>query len=412
MKYMGSKSALLRGALGELLVEASEDATRFVDLFSGSGSVTHYVAERVGIPTLSVDLQHYSKILTESITKRTSPLEKGSILDQWASVVRDDLERDARYHSLREPLSGLDESTVKRARMVAEGSPAASFVTHHYGGHYYSLQQAYALDRLYVSLPIDEPQRSLGLAALLHAASVCAAAPGHTAQPFQPTMKLLPHIELAWHRDPIQECQRQLENLSQRHARVIGEARIGNAGDIVSELRDGDLVFCDPPYSAVQYSRFYHVIEGIARGGWPKVFGAGRAPARSFRASSDFSMKSRAAGAMIQLLDHLRERSCRVIITFPDTMASNGLSSSDIVSLASASWYVREVCVASTHSTLGGSSEDGGRGGRRALKESVMFLDPRPSTHPVQSTPTQPVLEPGAGTRSAWPTRREMCRNK
>ncbi|WP_442977826.1 DNA adenine methylase [Salinibacterium sp. CAN_S4] len=53
------------------------------------------------------------------------------------------------------------------------------------------------------------------------------------------------------------------------------------------KLAGGDSIFCDPPYSDAQYSRFYHVLEGIARGGWDQVLGAGRAPIGSDRPSSD-----------------------------------------------------------------------------------------------------------------------------
>ncbi|WP_372491647.1 DNA adenine methylase [Gordonia zhenghanii] len=374
---MGSKSALLRGELGEILVASSAGASRFVDLFSGSGSVSHYVAENINIPVLSVDLQHYSKILAESITGRDCPQTDGPIINKWTADVGRGLLDDAIYEALREPIARLGKATVLRSRRSSERTVGVGFVTQHYGGHYFSPQQAYSLDRLYEELPKEEPDRTLCLAALLHTASICAAAPGHTAQPFQPTPKLLPYIKSAWSRDPVHECQRQVSILAARHAKVKGQARVGDALEAVSSLGDEDLVFCDPPYSAVQYSRFYHVLEGISRGGWNGVFGAGRSPARGYRESSDFSMKAQASSAMAQLLSALRERSCRVLVTFPDADASNGLSSSDIVALAGDSWHVREHYVDSTHSTLGGSSSQGGRGGRRALKEAVLLFEPR-----------------------------------
>ncbi|MGL5405663.1 MAG: DNA adenine methylase [Propionibacteriaceae bacterium] len=374
---MGSKSALLRGELGDILVASSAGASRFVDLFSGSGSVSHYVAENISIPVLSVDLQRYSKILAESITGRDRPQTDGPILNKWTAAVRAGLLNDTIYASLCEPIPRLGKSTVLRARRNSERTVGVGFITQHYGGHYFSPQQAYALDQLYEGLPKEEPHRTLGLAALLHTASICAAAPGHTAQPFQPTPKLLPYIKFAWSRDVVHECQRQVTMLSARHAKVKGEARVSDALEAVSSLGEEDLVFCDPPYSAVQYSRFYHVLEGIVQGGWNDVAGAGRSPARALRVSSDFSMKSQASRAMSELLSALRGRSCRVLLTFPDADASNGLSSRDIVAIAGDSWHIREHYVTSTHSTLGGSSSEGGRGGRRALKEAVLLFEPR-----------------------------------
>lgn len=376
MKYMGSKAALLRGELGSLLVEESQKSSRFVDLFSGSGAVGNYIAENVAIPVLSVDLQRYSQVFSESIIGRYRPQVDGPAVSSWVSSARKALAVDTGYSSLAEPVSDFNEDAVVQDRRLASTISNTGFITRHYGGHYFSVRQAYALDYLYSTLPKQEPHRALSLAALLHTASMCAAAPGHTAQPFQPTTKLLPYIRSAWNRDVLEECQRQVEQISKRHAIVRGEARTGDALEIATELWEDDLVFCDPPYSAVQYSRFYHVLEGIACGGWPNVYGAGRSPERILRPSSGFSMKTKAVSAMSNLLARLRQRSCRVLVTFPDLRASNGLSSSDIVALASGSWKVREQYVESVHSTLGGSGNVG-RGSRRSLREAVLLLEPR-----------------------------------
>lgn len=377
MKYMGSKTALLRGELGELLLSQTEESTRFVDLFAGAGSVAHFIAENTPLPVLSADLQHYSRYLVGCVTERVLPMDPAKVIKSWISPVGKSLASDCEFLRLSEPIHHLSSLSVARSRASSAQSAPDNFITRHYGGHYFSAQQAYILDRLYSSLPEEPTERALGMAALVHTASVCAAAPGHTAQPFQPTEKLLPHIKASWSRDVIVECQRQVEALAPRHAQVEGEARVGEATNIAEGLGEGDLVFCDPPYSAVQYSRFYHVLEGISRGGWADVTGAGRAPARYLRASSEFSMISQASKAMKSLLDILRAKSCRVIVTFPDAAASNGLSGKDIVALAAENWHVTETYVDSIHSTLGGSSNSGGRGGRRNLQEAVLLLEPK-----------------------------------
>lgn len=377
MKYMGSKAALLLGPLGDLVLAEAARADRFVDLFSGSGSVGNAVAEQVDVPVLSADLQKYSQILSAAIIERTVPLDESEEISAWLQRSQTALRSDeafARVEALPEKLSKQDVMSARTASIEASSS---GFITMHYGGHYFSRAQALALDHLFRSMPERAPIRTLAYAVLLKAASVCAAAPGHTAQPFQPTATLLPFIQKAWSRDVFAEVRRGVDTMGRRHARVAGHALVSDAHDLAETLDGGDVVFCDPPYSSVQYSRFYHVLEGIARGGWDQVSGAGRAPSLEDRSSSAFSLRRSATESFGELLATLRDRECQVIITFPDAEASNGMSSSAIVGMAADSWHVTTTLVDSTHSTLGGRTDDGGRGGRRKLKEAVIVLRPR-----------------------------------
>ncbi|WAC70166.1 DNA adenine methylase [Microbacterium sp. SL75] len=375
MKYMGGKSALLRGSLGDLVLEEAEGADRFVDLFSGAGSVGHFVAERAARPVLSADLQTYSKVLSAVIVERVRSLEQSLVISSWLAAARKQYDDDAVVARLRIEETVLSAHSVRVARQRASEVEGRR-LTRHYGGHYFAPLQALAFDHMLSGMPEDLEIRTLALAAVIRAASACAAAPGHTAQPFQPTGTLLPYIRAAWKRDAFGEVQRQLDALAPRHARVRGHARVSDAEAVAGTLSEGDLAFCDPPYSSVQYSRFYHVLEGIARGGWDTVSGAGRAPARGDRASSDFSRRTAAVQSLTGLLQVLRLRGCQVMITFPDGNSSNGLSAAKIVELAKAQWHVTSTLVDSTHSTLGGRSEDA-RGGRRKLKEAVIVLRPK-----------------------------------
>ncbi len=370
MKYMGSKNTLLGGQLGQILLQESESAGRFVDLFAGSGAVAHFIARNTALAVMSVDLQEYARIFSASITERTVSLGDDPLLKAWSESLADPESAEGNLT--------LTKPEVLRRRASSEIS-SEGFITRHYGGHYFSDVQARDMDRLYASLPSVEPMRTVALAALLQVASVCAAAPGHTAQPFQPTESLLPYISQAWSRGIRTATRSALEAIAPYHAQHVGQAITGDAETVAGSLGEADLVFCDPPYSAVQYSRFYHVLEGIARGGWSEVSGRGRAPAQSSRKASAFSMKSKAPAAMQSLLETLWKRGCRTVITFPDANASNGLSGTDIIALANNNWHVETQYVDSVHSTLGGSNAGTGRGGRRTLKEAVILLSPKTS---------------------------------
>jgi adenine-specific DNA-methyltransferase len=244
-----------------------------------------------------------------------------------------------------------------------------------YGGYYFSIEQALAIGWLRETLPVRRPDRTVCLASLITAASRCSASPGHTAQPFRPTKGALPHIDAIWRRSLLEETEVSLRSLSPRFASARGRTIQGDAMDVAVGLSGGELVFLDPPYSSAQYSRFYHVLEAIAVGGYDSVEGAGRAPALDLRVSSAFSCVSSARASLQELLMTLAGKRCRVIATFPQYEASNGLSGEEIADM-SRQWFRVDIHATSNRfSTLGGNGHR--RSARRQSQELVLTLFPR-----------------------------------
>jgi hypothetical protein len=200
MKYMGSKRAMLQNGLGTLLVREARKADRFVDLFSGSGVVSCHVAKKTKKPVLAVDLQSFATILTAAVLERTKPFDAEDIWARWqkrAEVLltskfpkelgkAKSLQVEYNKHLLR-------RHVTEARRRCAHVKGAA--VTKAYGGYYYSPLQALWIDALRATLPKGKPVRRSALASLLEGASQCAAAPGHTAQPFGNTSTAREWIE-------------------------------------------------------------------------------------------------------------------------------------------------------------------------------------------------------------------------
>jgi adenine-specific DNA methylase len=59
MKYMGSKRWMLSSGLGMLLDRIAPTSNRFVDLFAGSGAVSHHVAKNTSVTVMACDLQEF-----------------------------------------------------------------------------------------------------------------------------------------------------------------------------------------------------------------------------------------------------------------------------------------------------------------------------------------------------------------
>ena len=371
---MGSKLALLDRGLSAALLREIRSGDRFVDLFCGTGRVAWYVAEAVPVPVIAVDLQRYGALLAGAIVGRDHPIDPDELIRAWLHPAMQSLTQEDPYRAALDSDAELDAQGVIWARHLCTDI-AGGPIWRSYGGHYFSPRQAATFDHLISRLPrADESLSNLCRAALVLAASRCAAAPGHTAQPFQPTRGALPHIRSSWDMDPIELTESILTSIALRHARVPGQALVADANDVAGNLRETDVVFVDPPYSSVHYSRFYHVLETVARGACGPVSGVGRYPPRTERPSSRFSIKTQARGAMLDLLKRLAGNGCRVVLTFPQGDASNGLNGEELVRLAREWFRVDATLVASRFSTLGGNG--GNRSPRRRSGELVMTMKP------------------------------------
>lgn len=375
MKYMGSKRWMLQNGLGHTLDDESAGAKRFVDLFAGSGAVAAHVAVKRAIPVVAYDLQKFSVVLTQAIVGRDKNLDVERVWEEWKK-------RAARIRSKYGPpiVGRVTKAFVEECRQWSETKKSLP-ITKAYGGHYFSPAQAVWIDALRKTLPLREPGRTVALAALIQAASESSASPGHTAQPFQSTKSAKKFLKEAWDRDICERVKRSLDKISKTHARTVGKAKVGDANKAVSRLRKGDLVFIDPPYSGVHYSRFYHVLETIARGKCGPVSGVGRYPKASERPRSRYSIKTESVDAFKKLLKSVSEKKAKAIVTFPAHVCSNGLSGKETKKIAKKFFTVRTKTVNSKFSTLGGTQAEAGKGNGRAArqhaKELILILSPK-----------------------------------
>lgn len=375
MKYMGSKRAMLANGLGDLIRSEARSANRIVDLFAGSAAVSWYAAQNTNCAVISADLQHYSVTLALSVIGRTRALSADTIVSEWIDSSRKVVSK--RRPVLESSWRSSDPISARSVQAARDWSAESEIaLVSAYGGYYFSPYQAAAMQALMDRLPQLQKGRRVAHAALLMTAARCAAAPGHTAQPFGATLTALPYIETAWRKDPFAEAEGFVRSLAPVFARKRGAASVGDAADIAKRLEMGDLVFLDPPYSSVQYSRFYHVLEAISRQTVPTVSGTGRYPHIDERPKSSWSLKTQSEAAARTLFRSLARRGCRAILTFPDGDCSNGLTGTSITDLARESFNeITTRLVETRFSTLGGNGS--ARPARHNSRELILLLENR-----------------------------------
>ncbi len=377
---MGSKRALLVNGLGALLEKELAHVDTFADLFSGSGAVAWHVAENYDARVLAFDLQKYGVILAKAVIERLAPVDGAKLIETWLARAEAYLPAEAymkRVNSFEtQRWSKARRRTVSEARSLCADAATGS-ISHAYGGYYFSPLQSVWIDALRNSLPRGGSERYVALASLLGAAGVCCASPGHTAQPFSGSQRSSKWLFEAWRKDILESLELQVEEISAKYAHLLGKAEVGDAVHEARVLKNIDLAFVDPPYSGVQYSRFYHVLETIARGGTNEVAGAGRYPPVKERPRSRFSVPTKSEEAMMDLLEALADNSTRTIVTFPWTESSNGLSGRQIAELAADRFHVSKTRKSSDFSTLGGNTNH--RNARMSRWETILVLQPKNS---------------------------------
>lgn len=316
----------------------------------------------------------YSSVLAAAVIERTSPITDREWIESWMRRARARVSAHKAWQEIRELQVSLGKIPISDAAANArEINFSSKFpLSRAYSSYYFSPLQSLWLDALRASLPEADDLRNVALAALIQSASRCAASPGHTAQPFKPNETAGPFLIEAWQRDLPGIVRARIDDIAPRRAGRKGKAYCIDASELAETVRDGDLVFLDPPYSGVHYSRFYHVLESVARGEVGDVSGTGRYPDRSERPTSDFSMLTTSKRAFDELLATLARKKANVIITFPAGKASNGLSGDDVKALAADHFRIEEAKVSSRFSTLGGDLKH--RAARQQADELILTL--------------------------------------
>lgn len=371
MKYMGSKNTMLKNGLGGLLKEQCPKSNRFFDLFCGSAAVSRYVGENTNSQVISCDLQTYSYYLSQAIIGRNSALPAIQLetIRQWLSYAKGYQTKYTGEIETKET-----QKCVFENRKLSKTSSSA--LVQAYGGFYFSHDQALMFDYLMRNLPREVAVAKVAMAALIESASYCAASPGHTAQPFQPENENgLTAIMDAWSKDPIENIEKKIQSFSKRFANQIGESIVGDSLSCIDNIEEGDLIFLDPPYSGVHYSRFYHVLESIARLKVTHVSGRGRYPAPEERPKSDYSLKGKSLASTNTLLESISNKKAKAIITFPNGKCSNGLSGMLVKELANKHFKVTRELIKGRFSTMGGNNKN--RPARQVSEELVLLLEPK-----------------------------------
>jgi adenine-specific DNA-methyltransferase len=372
--YLGSKLRLAP-AIADALDDADGTRGAVLDLFAGSGTTSLALASHRRV--IASDIQEYSRVICSALLARrpvtenvvstfTTKLQTSSPLaDALRSAVEplvkfEQMALEAASQGDAEPIcsvlehgsllaaerglsggpsdelrSRLAEVTQRLAGAGLAGSPAATAVRY-FGGAYFSYRQAVELDCL-AALSADAFPQKLGdlfTASLLSTASHIVNTVGKQfAQPIRPRAKhggVKHHLLAKIQRDRHLDVHATFLEWLGRYAthEIPGDGHAAIRADyreaLTSFSGQYSVVYADPPYTRDHYSRFYHVLETLARRDNPEV---ARSPGsaqhelsrglyRDDRHQSPFCIKSQVTGAFRDLFKLASGNGANMVVSY------------------------------------------------------------------------------------------------
>lgn len=363
--------------IGDTIAQIAPPGATVCDLFAGSGTVSVYLASMWNV--VASDIQEYSRVLCNGLLNqpptfserlaigrqlvqkaKVGPLrsalqtalaalidhEQNCAMDAAAGDVEGLCEVMECPPLISEDCGGLSHSSLgslwssARDRLLDEGLDdcAGSVVSRHFGGVYFSWAQAVEFDALLDQVHrIDDPgQRDYYLACVLAAASDVVNTVGkHFAQRAMPR-KADGVVKRRVIRNALGDrskdaCRAFLESVDRLH---IGSSNGLRHRAFRSDFEDllldqnirFDLLYADPPYTRDHYSRYYHVLETMAKHDRPDVsrtlIRSGDGPRlsrgvyRQDRHQSPFCIQSKAAAAFHMLADGVSKRNVPMVLSY------------------------------------------------------------------------------------------------
>lgn len=333
IKYMGSKREILY-EINEAIKELYVDSSCICDLFSGTAVVSAAFLDQYEI--ISNDIQQYSGIfantysanLAESLDSRFSEI----VVSKAEKLVNEFYTLYPQYHFDYSEISSYEDllDIEKRQQILIKEDFDIGFslFVKNYSGTYWSYEQCVWIDSL--RAVAEDFKGTVGyyaiLSALIFAMSYTSQSTGHFAQYRDVTHQNVEDILLYRKKDILPLFVKKLDELNSLLNTTPVHPITVTSLDYLDCLRiipENSIVYADPPYSAVHYSRFYHVIETLVRYDHPHLEYKGRY--RDDRHQSPFDKRKEVAGAFRLLFNAVDERKSHLVLSYSD----NGLMNSD-----------------------------------------------------------------------------------
>jgi len=367
IKYMGSKRNILDFVYDTIQELDPQGKKRLYDIFAGSSVVSG--AFRNVRPVTCNDIQSYSSVIGK-IYLQNYDWESVDIqsLESFVDDVAIEAERirenfkDFRIN-YRDDLSLdfiIDKEEEHRKFIDQTFQGFEHLFIQKFSGTYWSLDQCIDIDA--VATVVRREKFSVPFfynlvhGALMFSMAYCSQSTGHYAQYRDMNEDNVNDILIYRKKSIIELFEKKLYTLSEyfdgeNNSNYNHEATNLDYLDSILSSEKNSIIYADPPYQFVHYSRFYHALETLVKYDYPEVKYKGRY--RTDRHQSPFCIRTKVYDAFKSMFEAVVKKDSTLVISYSD----NGMISMDtLISCAKSvsKKYVIEVKeIDYLHSTMG-----------------------------------------------------------
>lgn len=333
IKYMGAKREILE-YVTESIQNLNVDSEWLCDLFSGTSIISASLKDEYNIH--ANDIQQYSAIFSNTyllnLNRLISPLQIQEIEERVCFLVAEFKERYPQLEFDYTQITNYKElqrlEKAQQELISFDFGIGFNLFTKYYSGTYWSFEQCVWIDsiRAIAEDYIGTPSYYAILSALIFSMSYASQSTGHFAQYRDVTESNMNDILIYRHKNIWNLFSKKFgELISTLNVETKFEYKVTSLDymDCLRAIKKNSIVYADPPYSTVHYSRFYHAIETLVRYDHPIIKYKGRY--RDDRHQSPFDKKKEVRNAFKLLFEGVKNRESHLVLSYSD----NGMISQD-----------------------------------------------------------------------------------
>lgn len=381
IKYMGSKRELLE-YLSESFNEIYEGERVVCDLFAGTGVLSGSLGH--GVSMHSNDIQEYSAILSRTYLGDYKWEDYPNLIDDviesatsYVNRVRELYPELTFEYSTEMDLNEFNALEQQQQDLIYFDFDKLehNLFVKNYSGTYWSFDQCLWIDALRVTAEEFRGSEiyNIILSSLMFAMAYNAQSTGHYAQYRDANnVASMKDIIIYRNKEILPYFKKKMEELKTN----LGENSFNHNvtsldyRDCLEQLPEESLIYADPPYAFVHYSRFYHALETLVKYDYPEVAYKGRY--RTDRHQSPFCKRTEVVDAFTKLFEGVGKKNSKLILSYSNT----GMISLDKIleigkEALGSEYMIYSKAVDYLHSTMGRAEDKS-----REVKEYLVIAKP------------------------------------